>query len=340
MRITLIGPLPPPHGGIASHVARMRAHLEAKGLDVRVLSPFGSSRPGHVKTHISCLPFSLLRGARRDLRHWHLTGWHRLLVMGLCERFLPGKSFYTLHVDLERVGPSDAWLRWMLKPVDRVICVKEEDQLRMVRRGLHGQVRTIPAYLPARDTTAEEPELCAWLRSRQPALLFMASHWGLTGGQATYGLDLLLEALAGMASRPPRLGLLALVPQDALPEEQHAALRPALESLGDAVRLVTRPLPLEAVLPAAKLLVRPTRTDGDALSLREAEALGIEVLASDCAPRRPHCHLFRSGSVDSLREALETLLREPAPRIARDDAPREDFAQELLREYQRVAGDA
>lgn len=340
MRITLIGPLPPPHGGIASHVARMREFLHAKGLDVRVLSPFGSSRPGHVKTHISLLPFALLRGARRDLRHWHLTGWHRMLVMGLCERILPGKSVYTLHVDLERVGPSDAWLRWMLKPVERVICVKEDDQRRMTQRALHGQVRTIPAYLPAWDATTEEPELCAWLRSRQPALLFMASHWGLTGGQATYGLDLLLEALAGMPSRPPSLGLLALVPQDAMPEDQHAALRPTLERLGDAVRLVTRPMPLEAVLPAAQFLVRPTRTDGDALSLREAESMGVGVLASDCAPRRPHCHLFRSGSVDSLREALETLLLEPAPRTSSGDAPHDDFAQELLREYQLVAGGA
>lgn len=338
MRITLIGPLPPPHGGIASHVERMEQYLLAQGHEARVLSPFGSSRPGHVKTHILRLPFALLRHSRDHVRHWHLTGWHRLLVMGLCERLLPGPSLFTLHVDVDRAGPGPRWLKWMLGAVDQVVCVKEEDARKVRERGLHPRVSTIPAFLPALRPPPAEPELCAWLRSRSPALLFMASHWGLSQGRPTYGLDLMLEALTPLSGRLPELGLLALVPEENMPVEQAEQVRALLGALGGKVRLVTRAVSLESLLPAADLLVRPTRTDGDAISLREAEALGVEALASDCVSRPTACRLFRSDSVEDLSAALRRFLEDKAGATTKGSVQPVDFAGILLDAYRQLAG--
>jgi glycogen(starch) synthase len=339
MRITLIGPLPPPHGGIASHVDRMQQHLLTRGHQAQVLSPFGSQRPGHVKTHLVRLPFALFKQSRSHLRHWHLTGWHRLLVMGLCERVLPGPSLFTLHVDVDRAGPGPRWLRWMLSAVDVVVCVKEEDARKVKERGLHSRVCTIPAFVRSSQAAPAEPELSAWLKSRDPAFLFMASHWGLSQGKPTYGLDLLLEALLPLAEVWPKLGLLALVPEEGPPRDQAVAMEPHLERLGDKVRLVTRAVALESLLPSAHLLVRPTRTDGDAISLREAEALGVESLASDCVARPTACRLFRNDSATDLQAALLRFLEERGAAGGRGGAPAEDFAERLLGEYRRLLGE-
>lgn len=336
MRITLIGPLPPPHGGIASHVGRMAEFLATEGHQVEVLSPFGSQAPGHAKTHILKLPFALARRKGGGLRHWHLTGWHRLLVMALCERLLPGKAFYTLHVDLDRVGPPAGLLRWMLKPLGCVVCVKEEDARSMIQRRVHSRVVAIPAFVPNARKPLEEPELCAWLQDHSPGLLFMASHWGLVKGEATYGFDLLLKSLAGLESDLPGLGLLALVPPEEMPESQARLVQQSMATLGEKLRVVRRPVSLEAVLPAADLLVRPTRTDGDALSVREAQALGIPVLASDCAPRPEPCHLFASGSADALRHELLAVLRAGARRGADLGEDPGRYAHALLAEYRRL----
>jgi glycogen(starch) synthase len=335
MRITLIGPLPPPHGGIASHIERMMEYLRALGHHVRALSPFSSSRPGHEKTHIMHLPFVLAQDGCPQIRHWHLTGWHRLLVMACCERLLPGKSVYTLHVDLERVGPPDTLLRWMLHPVDTVVCVKEEDARRIRERRLHENVVVIPAFIPSRQPPQPEDELCEWLHSRSPALLVMATHWGVTGGQPTYGLDLLLSNMEQLVEHFPRLGLLALVPAGPIPDDQRQLVAEQLRNHPVHVRFVDRPVDLLAVLPAADIFVRPTRTDGDALSIREAAALGVRVVASDCVARPVPCRLFRSGSQEELQSALLTALQDPVLEVP----VAWEHADALLNEYRQLAGE-
>ncbi len=332
MRITLIGPLPPPHGGIASHLERMMDYLQGRGHRVETLSPFGSSRTGHVKIHIARLPLALLRQGAGCLRHWHLTGQHRLLVMACCERLLPGPSVYTLHVDLDRVGSSDALLRWMLRPIDTVICVKEADARRIRERRLHGNVKVIPAYIPPQRPVEPEKELCSWLRAHSPAIVFMATHWGTTAGLPTYGLDLTLAGFENLLAHHPRAGLLALVPAKPRPSEQESLVADRLRTLGTRVRLVDRPVDLLAVMPAADLFVRPTRTDGDALSLREAASMGVRVVASDCVARPVPCRLFRSGSPADLTGAMLGVLDEPSG-VASDST---EYADALLQEYQRL----
>ncbi len=71
-----------------------------------------------------------------------------------------------------------------------------------------------------------------------------------------------------------------------------------------------------AVLAAADVFVRPTLADGDALSVREALALGCAVVASDVGHRPPGCLVFPVRDVEALSARLAEALapgRRPAP---------------------------
>jgi ribosomal protein S2 len=59
--------------------------------------------------------------------------------------------------------------------------------------------------------------------------------------------------------------------------------------------------------------VRATATDGDAVAVREAIAMGIPVLATDCVPRPSECQLFKDGDRSKLRELLSAALISSAP---------------------------
>jgi glycosyltransferase involved in cell wall biosynthesis len=59
-----------------------------------------------------------------------------------------------------------------------------------------------------------------------------------------------------------------------------------------------------AVVAACDVFVRPTLVDGDAVSVREALALGRPVAASAVGARPPQAQLFPAGDAAALTELL------------------------------------
>jgi glycosyltransferase involved in cell wall biosynthesis len=78
------------------------------------------------------------------------------------------------------------------------------------------------------------------------------------------------------------------------------------------------------VMARSRAFVRPTRADGDSISVREALALQVPTVASDAAPRPEGTHLFAAGDVDDLVRAVEDALssRPPSGLAATDTLPR------------------
>lgn len=124
-------------------------------------------------------------------------------------------------------------------------------------------------------------------------------------GRDVYGLDVLLNAY--LKIKIP-LTLVLLIPQ--LSRDQAEHIRSSVTDVPNAinrdrVHIVSR-LDIEGwkVIAKANMFVRPTITDGDALSVREALYFGVPTIVSDCTTRPDGVVLFRTGDADDLAEKI------------------------------------
>jgi glycosyltransferase involved in cell wall biosynthesis len=161
---------------------------------------------------------------------------------------------------------------------------------------------------------------------------FRASHAPLLAAallpSPIYGVDLLLPAFAALRARHPGAGLVLF----GLGSDDPALRREGVLGLGEIPHAGAL-----GVLREADVFVRPTRADGDAVTVREALALGRRVVASDVGHRPAGCLLFPAGDASALAARLADACAAPPPRAA---APAADPLEALLAAYRELSGDA
>jgi glycogen synthase len=135
---------------------------------------------------------------------------------------------------------------------------------------------------------------------------FCAAHMPVLGATATlapeYGVPLMLEALRRLCERYPKIGLVLIgIGQEA--EDQMVAdvgLRECVLLAGTLSPDVTL-----GVMARLSVFVRPTYFEGDSVSVREALALGISVVASDAGFRPDGVRQFKVGDCGDLCRQLD-----------------------------------
>lgn len=343
MKVLLVGPYPPPRGGVSIHVARARALLGAAGLECRILnsSPRAVASDEYVRARS---PLDLARIAfMYALKGWTLhvhtnghnaRGWLLAAVCGVAANPAPA-SVLTLHsglipLFLEGSPVHRRLARRVALLYKRVICVSPTVRDAIAGIGVPAsRLDVLPAFLPVTPPECALPRDCEeWLASREPVLASVLSF------RPEYGFDLLLRAVSSLRLAHPRLGLAVL---GIGPSEREAELRVRSRGLADAVRLLGD-VPHEvclAVVARARLMLRPTFADGDAISVREALALGVPVVASDAAQRPSGTVVFRSGSAEALVAAADGVLE--TPDLAGAAEPQPNRLERLLEIYAAAA---
>lgn len=328
MRIALVGDYPPPFGGLSVHVRALERALRSRGADVRVLD-IGKGdhyEPGRILRARGPVSFARELAAAAAwgyLLHVHTSGanpksWLVALGASRARRPFAAHGVLTLHS-----GLSPAWLagsgdrrglaRAACTGYGRVIAVNGDIAEAVMRCGVPAdRIAVLPAFSPSQVVVGPlPPEAGAFRRQRAP--LFAAA---LAPGP-TYGEDLLDEAFAVVREREPRAGLVAFGPCSAGGPLARRGLAGGVLALGE--------IPNEealATMAAADVFVRPTRADGDAVSVREALTFGRPVVASAVGHRPPGCLLFPVGDARALAAqmiAATRLPRDPAPLVPRKD---------------------
>jgi glycosyltransferase involved in cell wall biosynthesis len=290
---------------VASHVAELARACGGRATIVD---------PARGKTRL------LLEVRRARAVHVHVCGHNRgsFSLLGVCLAAARGPVIVTLHsglapVWLATLGPlARSGVRFLLGRCAAVVCVSSALADRVHTIGTRrAPVLVAPAFLGA-------PSPRTW-RRKLPAdgrpLVAAAVAPGIE-----YGADLLVAAFSRLQCRL------------ALGVAQEAALRP----LGERPRLIVFGPGSKAVaaqvdgaiglgelahdealgvIARCDVFVRPTRADGDALSVREALALGRRVVASDAAARPPGVITYPTDDPAALAQAIDRALSTPASRV-------------------------
>ena len=87
------------------------------------------------------------------------------------------------------------------------------------------------------------------------------------------------------------------------------------------------------LIECSDIVLRPTNTDGDALTVREALFLGKKVLASDIVERPEGTILFKTRDIDDLEKRLSSIINERKLKPGKDYIQTSDNDIKSLKEF-------
>jgi glycogen(starch) synthase len=323
--VGLIGWAPPPWGGISVHVSRLAKRLSADGFRVVLidLSHESETLPNVVHSRVRHRPWAIeaavaARRERCDLIHMHTMGvdWRAAFEMALLQEALSVPVYVSIH-SLRPDEGRFAFLRGQAfaaacNRLAQVVASGEAVAQRLVSLGvLPHRVRTVVAHVRDLAPPGALPgDVEDFARAHSPLVTAGANALRRWRGLDLYGFDVFVEAAARVLVRYPNAGFVFLLPRAGDPGLCEAALERA-EALGIARSLLVihEALPdASAVWARGDVFVRPTRDDGDALSVRESLDMAVPVLASDTVPRPAGVRLFRTANVEDCATALLRML--------------------------------
>ncbi len=332
--VALVGPYPPPCGGVSVHIKRLHLRLAALNISSRVYcQPLSASAAGENVVPTSKYAWHrwiIERGWRcaEGIVHFH-DGWcwaPAALVMLLRGRQVV-MTFHNQEAGGEmwrHAAPLHRWAgrRLLRHPRVRWIAVSPEVRRQLIGLGVPPErIAVAPAYIPPRtDAPASglPGHVGDFLATHSPVLSTYA--WKLTidtQGVDVYGFDQCLEMMRSLKADYPGIGLAVSLPQifDAGYFRDLKA-RIAAYGIGDNVLFVTEPLDDAQLLwRASDVYVRATNTDGDAVVVREALALHVPVVASDAAIRPAGAVLFEARNLEAMTAAVRQVLAHHAAHV-------------------------
>lgn len=332
--ILFVGPLPPPFGGVSLHISRMAKLLE----NVFDIDFIDESRP--VKKGIfNIRNLDIIEYFRKikksDLVYIH-SGLTVLRIFHIVSgRLASKKVIMTLHSYPYRKKALSRYIdEFFFKLSDYVIVVNEEILSRISIP--KGKFIIRPAFIPPR--MEGEPDLpdyvINWVKTRKKEGKFIgcANAWQLKifNDQDLYGLDMCIEATRQLIHIGTEISFVFNVSSLEVNRamfEKYQALIDSFHMTNDFL-LLNEKISFVRLIEMTDLVLRPTNTDGDALTVREALFLGKPVIASDVVTRPPGTVIFRSRDVKDLEKKIYDIVKtNPGMRVNEIKEYEEEFQE-------------
>ncbi len=333
-KILLVGGYPPPWGGISVHIQALRNKLKQWGAKVEVLdlgSKKGSQSGINPVRTADELAWQLARYAsRRFVTHAHISGhnsksWMIALGGALARDPFAPSPILTLHSGLvphyiEMKNSHRNFARWVGNRYGRVVVVNSILKDKMEETGIATQkLVVLPALVDIPNPKTPPQQWTALRESYNPLVV------SIVGNSPVYGTRILLEGFGRLVCKFPNAGLVIIGKIDNLFAimARQLLLENKVRLLGEVERLSVL-----GAIAQADLFVRPSLVDGDALSVREALALGCRVVASAVGYRPPGTCLFKNADPFDLALKMEQALSQPViqnPAIQKEEPTWEAF---------------
>ena len=348
LKVLLVGPYPPPYGGIAMTVFVLRHYLISQDLGKVVVLNIGERRNEKSDESLSTKgPLDYLRKVIKFARQGYIihleTNGHNLkswLSAFICmlAGYLNGRQTIiafgsgNLPLYLRRVS---GWKKLVVRAVVKgagIIVVRNKDMVQALEGfGDKPRIEVVPGFMG--------------LHGRQVGPLpqavgeFCSTHEPVLGATVNlspeYGVPLALQAVQQMLKRYPKLGmiLIGIGPEAEKHRSELALVREHVLLAGQLTPDVTL-----SVMKRFSVFLRPTYFEGDSLSVREALALGVPVVASDTGSRPDGIGLFKVGDCVDLCCQLHMALEKgnSATKPNAFPQPEEGNARRMVDLYRRL----
>jgi len=338
MRVALLGPYPPPFGGVSTHVQRLAFELEKQGIDVVLFK--------NKNVHRFLLQ-DLKQLTKFDLLHFNDMLWLDRILIGFLS-ILGFRCLLTIHGDnlkkqvLGFRGIKKKLLVFSLRHISHFAVVKLEIKDFLVSLGVDPQrVSVLPSFLPLHASQGEFSDLPAetqaFILGRKPLIIGNAFQMVPFADEDLYGVGLSVQLGASLIPKNPELGMVFFLGQMGDPV-LFEKLKERVQELnfGDHFHIVMGH-PLVPALPYADVFIRPSYEDGYGVSIAEALVSNVPAIASDVCPRPVGTLLFKTGSLEDLIEKTNFILADLEEAVNRVKAVEQpNFIDEWIHIYQSM----
>lgn len=292
--------MPPAMGGISVSTARLRDRLIADGYDVDTYNL-------QMKVMPSChalwqllntlyVPFYVLSKKKYDLIHFHISSYWRRVYLRLSLWMMKGaKTVVTVHGDVANYLSKPLSTK-VLDAGDRIICVRPGNATLLPEK-IRARACEIPAFIMPPKSEIDKMTLPVEVKSfvdktkdeKMPLLVFNGA---LVTGKPfydLYGFEDVASLADYLAEKNIKAALLVIVNDMNIADEKARLFERIAQRLSKHDNTLIVKLQQFSLLPIFSMenaiYIRPTKTDGDSLSVREALAMGAPVVASGNTPR-------------------------------------------------------
>jgi glycosyltransferase involved in cell wall biosynthesis len=311
----LIGPYPPPLGGISVFIYRYAKILKSSGEDLRVLD-FSKNR---IFYRISWL-LRLITDPKPGV--FHANGFDFFVFLALWLRPFRGKYIFQDHSGrfIESLSGYQRFIfSHYLAKVDELILVGHHLKKYYSQAGfpLPKSVKIQNAFLPppiedeSKIWDSYSPDTILFIQEHSPLIIANAYKIVFYEGIDLYGLDLCVALVAALRDGYPKLGMLFALAEIGDIDYFNQVNKWISENhLNDNFFFLLGQKELWPIFQKAQVMVRPTFVDGFGISISEALHFGCPAVASNVCERATGTILFRNRDINDLIEKVKTVLDE------------------------------
>ncbi len=355
MRIYLIilGALPPPRGGVSTHIERLIPYLEEAGIKFVVWDYSKEYKQVESLILLRKEPFKVLNLLLQPgvkVLHYPLTNISiSKTILLILMRIIGVRLTITFVASPEQtLGNSSQKLACILKLArfsSHIIAVNKFFKKVLVEKGIsENKISNFTAFIPLKNGFPKKQtiplEVSKFCCKHKPLILTYAYGPDFHNGEDMYGLDIIIELAKIVRLEMQMPGFLVVIPE-VTNEGYFGMIRNSIQKEGLEPFFcfaVGNHFAFIPFLQYSDIFIRATNTDGDALTLREALYYDVPSIASDICPRPEGTLLFRNRDTHDLHRAVHEALNKRNRLNNNLNTPKTNNAEFFIDVFKRAAG--
>ena len=352
--IAIIGGYPPPIGGISVHVERLIRKLDSKSMEYIL---YNTSK-NKIKTdyniyNVSNLKLWLIKYffcCRDKIIHCQEKNWYLVFILCLIKKNHKSKLILTLHSFRENPKEFNLFKKicfyYSIKNVDLFISVGKNEKNKLVTYGCkENKISVIPAYINPEYKETDDKLIpdCVWNFMKKNDFNIVANAFKISfyKNQDLYGIDMCIKLCFRLKKyfKNKNIGFIFCLP-DIGDYQYYSKLKNKINELkiDNQFLMINEKLPLYPILQKSHIFLRPTNTDGDAVSIREALNYKVPAIASDVVIRPKGAILFKTRDMeDFYNKTVDVIENYNLYSEKLKNIKIEDNSEKLLNIYKRLS---
>ena len=310
-KILIIGPYPPPLGGVSVYIYRLSKSLDNSQV-------FDVSKNGFKKYIDLFVVLCRTKFRAVNIHSFSMTIVFVLMITRLFKNFDLIATSHNPRLFEESSQFKALIYRVFFHCIDVLVVVNKHILDDYKSRDLHIPKSIIieHAFLP--PPLEEEDKILAtypssfydFIKSKTQIITANAFQISFYKNTDLYGLDICIELTAKLKNVYPNLGFIFALANEKVNTEYIDKMRLRIKELNleENFYFLTGQKELWPIFKKASLMIRPTNTDGDALSIREALYFKCPAIASDVCDRPKGTILFKNRNLDDLYDKTKGVL--------------------------------